>query len=101
MRRGDGDDDARLADLDAAEPVVDRDRGQTVALGQLGAEPREHLLRHLLVRLVVEMEDVAVAGAAAHRPDEARDRAGVGRLDLAQHRGDVERLRRRAERSRR
>ena len=44
MRGRDGDRDARLADLDAAEPVVDRDRAQAVPLGQLVAEPREQRL---------------------------------------------------------
>ena len=55
MRRGDGDHDARLADLDAADAVVDRDLAELVLRGQLVGEPDEHLLRHLLERLVLEM----------------------------------------------
>src|SRR5439155_4292756 len=83
MRRRDGDDDARLADLDPPEPVVDGDRAQPVARGQLVAELREHRLGHLLVGLVLEVHDVAPARAAAHGADEARDRARLGILDFA------------------
>ena len=38
MRRGDGDDDARLADVDAPDAVVDRDLAQVVAPLQLVGE---------------------------------------------------------------
>src|SRR5207248_5764027 len=73
------------------EPVVDGDRAEPVPLGQLAAEPGQHLLGHLLVGLVLEVKDIAVARAAADGADEARDRPGLGILDLAEHGGDVER----------
>src|SRR6185437_9132126 len=41
VRRGDRDDDARLADLDSSQPVVDRDGAEAVPLRQLVAGPRE------------------------------------------------------------
>ena len=81
------------------EPVVDGDRAEPVPLGQLVAEPGEHRLGHLLVGLVLEVEYVAPARAAADGADEARDRAGLGILDLAQHGGDVERAFDEAERA--
>src|SRR3954451_23295703 len=99
MRGRDGDDDARLADLDAPQSVVDGDRAEAVALGQLVAEPGEHRLGHLLVGLVLEMEYVAAARAAAPGADEAPDRSGLGTLDLPQHRSDVERAFDEAERA--
>ena len=61
--------------------------------------PGEHRLGHLLVGLVLEVEDVAAARAAADGADEARDRAGLGILDLAQHGRDVERAFDEAERA--
>ena len=45
------------------------------------------------------MEYVAAARAAAHGADEARDRSGLGILDLPQHRCDVERTFDEAERA--
>src|SRR6266487_2251147 len=41
--RGDGDHDARLADLDAARAVVDGDRVDLVARRQLRSDLRHHL----------------------------------------------------------
>ena len=48
---------------------------------------REHLLGHLRVRLVLEVEHRAPARAAPHGADEGRDGAGVGGLDLRDRRG--------------
>src|SRR5436189_1458814 len=55
VRCRDGDDDARLADLYAADPVVDRDLAQPVRRGQPGGELTQHRRGHLLERLVVEV----------------------------------------------
>jgi hypothetical protein len=76
----------------APEPMVDRNRAEAVSLRQLVAETGEHGLGHLLERLVLEVDDVALAGSATHGADEARDRARLGILDFAQHGGYVERL---------
>ena len=65
MRRGDGDDDARLADVDSADAVVDRDLAQLVLRLQRGRELGHHLLGHALVGLVLEVEHVAAARAVA------------------------------------
>src|SRR5262249_11290863 len=89
--RRDGDDDARLADFDPAEPVMYGDRAQPVPLRQLVAGPLEHRRGDLLVGLALDVEDGALARAAADSADEARDRAGLRILDLAQHGCDVER----------
>ena len=91
MRRRHGDDDARLADVDAADAVVDRDAAQAVALGEPRGQLGHDLLGHALVGLVLEVQHVAVARAVARRADERRDRAGAVAAHLV-HRG-VERQR--------
>ena len=72
---GDGDHDRGLADPDAADAVVDRDRAELVARVQAVGDLRHHLLGHSLVGLVVEVGDGAVAGVDAGRAGERRDRA--------------------------
>ena len=54
-----GDDHRRLAERDAADPVDQRDRRQTVLLGLLRADRAQLLARHLDVRLIVERLDLA------------------------------------------
>src|SRR5215211_2898229 len=61
VRCRDGDHHARLADLDPADAVVDRDRAEVVFLLELGRELRDHVLGHLGVCLVVEVEHFAPA----------------------------------------
>ena len=68
MGRGDGDDDARLADLDAADAVVDRDAGQVVALADLGGDLLHHGLGHVLVGLVLEVQHARPARATRTVP---------------------------------
>src|SRR5256714_1593616 len=92
MRRRNGDHDARLADLDPAEAMVDRDLAEVVLRFQLRAEPDEHRLGHLLERLVLEIHDVPSARAAANCADECRDRSRVLARDLVDGRLEVERL---------
>ena len=72
--------------------VVDRDREQLVALLQLARQLGHHLLGHALVRLVLEIEDVAVARAVADGAEEARDRAGLVALHFAHDGVERERL---------
>ena len=61
VRCGDGDHHARLADLDPADAVVDREPTELVGLFQLGRELRHHLLGHLRVGLVLEVAHFATA----------------------------------------
>ena len=75
MWRGDGDDHTHLADVDPADPVMDRNTAQVVSLDELRGEIGHDLLGHALVRLVLEMDDLATAGVRARRADERRDRA--------------------------
>src|SRR6266480_2993983 len=70
---------------------MDSNRAEPVALLERLAEPSDEGLGHLLIRLVLEVDDVPVARAAADGADEARDRARLGILDLVQHSGDVDR----------
>src|SRR5205823_3689424 len=98
VRRRDGDRDARLADLDPADPVVDRDRPELVPLLELGGDLGHHLLGHLGVGLVLEIEDGPAARFPANRAEERRDGAGALVGDLLDDRlereplfGDAER----------
>src|SRR5581483_7637876 len=70
VRRRDRDHDAGLADLDAADAVVDRHLRETVLRGQVGGQRLEHRLGHLLERLVLEIEHVTVARAVPNGADE-------------------------------
>src|SRR5207247_2632796 len=88
----DGDHDARLPDLDAADAVVDRGLAEAVLRGQVGCEPREHGLGHLLEGLVFEVEHVAVARAPPYGTDERCDGTGVGTRNLVDDAREVERL---------
>jgi hypothetical protein len=82
VRRTHGDHDTALPDRDAADAVVDRDRAEVVARVELRGDLRHHLLRHSLVRLVLEVRDRPPAGVDARRADKRRDRARFGRGDL-------------------
>src|SRR4249919_3047272 len=82
VRRGNGDDHARLADVHAPDAVVDCYIGQVVAPLELGRELLHDLLGHALVRLVLEVEDVAVARAPARGPDEGRYRSRLVAANL-------------------
>ena len=99
MGRRDRDHDARPADADDADPVVDRDRDQVVSLDELGGDPLHLGLGHALVRLVLELDDVAAARVGAGRADEGGDRTGIVRRDLADGIVDGKRLLGEAERS--
>jgi hypothetical protein len=61
VRRRDGDDDARLTDLDASCTVVDRDLAEVVAAFQFRGDLGHGRFGHLLVSLVVEVKDGAAA----------------------------------------
>ena len=76
MRSRDRDDDARLADLDAAHAMMDRNLAQLVSRDELRREVGHDLLGHALVGLVLEMEDVAPTRVRTRCPDERRDSAG-------------------------
>ena len=47
-----------LTGLDPPEPVMDGDSAERMPVRELGGQSLEHLLRHLLERLVLEVEDV-------------------------------------------
>src|SRR5262245_31464874 len=82
MRRRDRDHDARLADPQHADAVVDRYRTEVVALPELASELRHHLLGHLGVGLVLEPRHLAAARLPPYRAGEGRETAGalVGHL---------------------
>src|SRR5215210_1924171 len=61
VRRGDRDRDARLADAERADAMVDRDRAELVALLQVARDLRHHVLGHLGVGLVLEGRDITAA----------------------------------------
>src|SRR2546423_13985274 len=67
VRGGDRDHDARLADLDSPRAVMDGDLAEVVALLEFRGDLGHHLLRHLLVRLVVEVQHGMAAGLYACR----------------------------------
>src|SRR5581483_128658 len=92
VRGGDGDHDRELADVDASDPVGDRDLAEVVRPLQLLRELGHHLLGHPAVRLVVEVVDGAPARLDPRRPDEGRDPAGARIRDLPDHRPRVDRL---------
>ena len=82
MRCRDGDDDARLADAHAADPVVDRDLAELVTRAQPVGDLGHHLLGHPFVGFVLEVRHDPAARVDARRPDERRDRAGLLGRDL-------------------
>src|ERR1051325_10548473 len=92
VRGGDRDRDARRADLDAPDTVVDRDRAELVALEQARSEPGHHVLGHLGVGLVLEMRDLAASRLPPHGAGERRDPAGAIVGDLRHHRLQRQRL---------
>ena len=92
MGRGDGDGDARLADLHPADAVVDRHTPDVVLLPELGGQLRHHLLGHLGVRLVLEVEDSPAPRLTAHCPEKRGDRSGAFVGDLVHDRVQRERL---------
>src|SRR5436190_22584876 len=57
VRRRDGDHNGGAADLDAAGAVVDGDLAKVVALLQRGGDLGHDVLRHPLVRLVIQVLD--------------------------------------------
>ena len=89
---GDSDRHARLADLDPADPVVDRDCPEVVALLEVGRDLRHHVLRHLGVRVVLEVEHRSAPRLAAHGAEERRDRPGALVAHLVDDRLERERL---------
>ena len=74
MRRRHGDRDARLVDLDAADPVVDRDGPEVVALLEVGRDLGHHVLGHLRVSLVLEVVHGAAPRLPPYGAEERRDR---------------------------
>src|SRR6266851_1995263 len=93
MRRGDRDDDARLADLDATRAMVDRDLAEVVATLQICSDLAHDLLGHFLVRLVVEVKDDVSARLESGRAGERCDCAGLLRAHLVDDRIEGERFR--------
>ena len=94
MRRRDGDHDARLADLDAAEPVVDR-RPRTGRGFSVSSSPSAASIGSAISSKASysRCTHVAAARAPAHGADEASRPRRLRRVfDLADHGGDVERL---------
>src|SRR5262249_20876477 len=100
MRRGDGDQDARLTDLQTADAVQD---GDALDLGPPGADriaDLAHLrLGHRAVRLVLQELHRSAAGLVAHHAREDHDptrprvidlaRDGIGRQRRVDHAIDV------------
>ena len=81
MRRGDHDQHAGLADLQAAEAVNDRDVAHAEAGDGLVRQLLHLLGGHLFVGFVVEMERAAAAGVVAHDAVEDDDRAVLAALE--------------------
>ena len=88
----DGDRDARLADLDPADAVGDRDLAEVVAGPQIGCEALHLLLGHALVGLVLEMVDRAAPRVRARRADEGGDGPGLLVRGVGDHGGEVDRV---------
>jgi methylmalonyl-CoA mutase, N-terminal domain len=92
VRSRDCDRDARLADLDPTDSVVDCHRPEVVALLEVGGDLGHHILGHLGVGLVFEVEDGLAPGLSANGSQEGRDRPGALVHYLAYHRVERERL---------
>jgi len=85
MGARDDDEDARLADLEAAEAVEDRDVADLELFEGLGGERLDLAEGHLAVGLVVEVEGLAVAGVVADNAFEGADGTVRTGLDLRDH----------------
>jgi hypothetical protein len=72
VRRRDDDGDARLADLEPADPVVNRDERAWPVPVDFAFDPLEDLHRQRAVRLVFQVPD---APTLMHRADRADKRA--------------------------
>src|SRR3990170_5320798 len=70
VRRGDGDEERRLADLQAARAVLHRNVRDRPAGHRLLGELAHHARRHLRVGVVLQVEDAA---APAVVPDDAQE----------------------------
>jgi hypothetical protein len=92
MRRGDGDGDARVADLADTHAMRDRDRTEVVACGQLRREVGHHVLGHALVGLVLESDHLPPARLRAHCADEGDYGSRALVLHLGHDRGEVDRM---------
>ena len=86
------DRNTRLADLHAADSVVDCDRPEVVALLEVGRDLRHHVFRHLGVGLVLEVEHRSPSRLPPNRAEKRRDRPGALVGDLADDGLERERL---------
>jgi len=75
VRGARGDCDARLANLELADPVVQRQPRRRPPLGNLGGDALERLERERLVGLVLQISDASPEVVVAYEPQEGHHRA--------------------------
>ena len=75
VHRTDGDHDGEVADLQVADPVLDRQRDDVVALGGLLARSGRSAASRARVLGVVEGDDIGALVMIADHADEERDPA--------------------------
>ena len=92
MRRADGDEDARFADLQPAEAVNDGDTMDRKSRVHLGSDFTDFGERHGLVRFIVEVERWAAVRLIANATVEGDHGAVFTGTDVADDGGRVDRL---------
>jgi hypothetical protein len=98
MRRGGGDHDAGIANVERPDAVGDRQARARPFDRRLGGNPLQRLHRQRLVALVIEPADRAPLVMVADDPNERRHGAAVGRGHGLCGLHQIERLERHPER---
>ena len=90
MRRRGGNHDAGFADLDPADPMMDRESNVGPAFPRFVGNPAERSDRERSVRLIVEPPHRASSVVVPNGTDECRDRATTVIFNGSGYRGGVE-----------
>jgi len=90
--RADGDEDAGLADFEAAEAMDDDDAVNFIFFVELGGDLAHFCEGHGFVGFVVEIESGAIVGLIADKAVEGYDGAVIGGADMADEGGHVDGL---------